>query len=178
MTTRWRLRALTLGLGLVLLAACASPLTAPAPSSVAEPSDAASECEPVNLVGLSGERADLTGTWHGASTTFYLRQAGGCVWWMALSDWPGQEPGAFFSHTFFGQLRPDFTLRGTWESIVQPSTGMGYGSPFGGEATFDISFKTIEGEETAVLQWAGTGFFYGQGDIVRTGPLPGSETPP
>lgn len=91
---------------------------------------------------------------------------------MAISDWPGQDPGAFFSHTCFGHLAPGFAIRGRWESVVQPSTSMADGSSFGGEATFDISCEMIEGEEAAVLQWDGTGFFYGQGDIVRTGPLP------
>lgn len=178
MARRCRPPAAAFGLGLLLLAACASPVASPAPSVVSAPASPAADCDPVSLVGPSGQRVDLTGTWHGASTIFYLRQTGGCVWWMALSDWPGQPPGQFFSHTFLGQVRPDFTLRGSWASVVQPSMDMAYGSPYGGEATFNISFETVEGEETLVLRWDGIGFFYGRGDLVRTGPLPGSETPP
>jgi hypothetical protein len=171
------------------LAACnlVSPAPSVGPTLTPDPSPAAAslDCGEVTLLSPQGNRVDLTGTWTGGSTLFYVRQIGECVWWIGLSNWPGQSPGDFFSHTFAGRLGvegSDFVIRGEWASIVRPSSGMGYRAPYERLIVFEVAFEPVGGAETIVLRRPGNlgmaqpSDWYA-GNITRTGPLPGSHLP-
>jgi hypothetical protein len=106
------------------------------------------------------------------------------VWWIGLSNWPGQSPGAFFSHTFAGRLGvegPDYVVRGEWVSIIRPSSGMGYSAPYERLIAFEVEFETVGGAEIIVLrdltpsELATTDWY--AGNLRRTGPLPDTQTP-
>jgi len=174
----------------VLLGGAACGLGSPAPSIgptlTPDPSPAAASltCEEPNLLSPQGNRVDLTGTWSSASTLFYVRQSGECVWWIGLSNWPGQSPGEFFSHTFAGRLGvegADYVVRGEWASIIRPGSGMGYSPPFERLLAFEVVFETKGGAETIVLReltprLLQTTDWYA-GNLTRTGPLPDTQTP-
>jgi hypothetical protein len=156
------------------------PTQTPAPT----PTAASLDCGESTLLSPQGTRVDLTGTWAGGTTLFYVRQVGQCVWWIGLSNWPGQSPGDFFSNTFAGRLGvegPDYVLRGEWASIIRPSSGMAYSPPYERLIAFEVVFETVEGAETIVLrglrmsELAPTDW-YAQ-DLTRTGPLPDTQTP-
>jgi len=91
----------------LLLAACSSGTpedASPIASAEASFGSAALDCTPLDLRMPNGELIDLTGTWEGGATIHYVRQIGDCVWWIALSDWPDQALGDFYSITFSGHL--------------------------------------------------------------------------
>ena len=168
------------------LAACnlGSPAPSVGPTLTPDPSTAAASltCEEPNLLSPQGNRVDLTGTWSSASTLFYVRQSGECVWWIGLSNWPGQSPGDFFSHTFAGRLGvegADYVVRGEWASIIRPGSGMGYSPPFERLLAFEVVFETIGGAETMVLREMTirvlTPADWYAGNLMRTGPLPPSR---
>lgn len=105
----------------LVLAACSSAsVGTPAPTHSAVPSPAADvlDCSGQEMRMPSGDLLDLSGTWEGGSTTFFLRQHNHCVWWMGVSAYPNQAPGDCFTNTFAGRLGDDFSLRGEWASIV------------------------------------------------------------
>ena len=158
----------------------AGPTLTPGPPLAGESLD----CAEPNVLSPQGTRVDLTGTWSGGSTLFYVRQVGECVWWIGLSDWPGQSPGDFFSNTFAGRLGVEgstFVLRGQWASIIRPSSGMAYSPPYERLIAFEVVFETVGGAETIVLrglrasELAPTDWY--ARDLRRTGPLPDTQTP-
>jgi hypothetical protein len=105
----------------LVLAACSSATDGtPAPTHSAAPSPEAEDldCSGQEMRTPSGDLLDLSGTWEGGSTTFYLRQHNHCVWWMGVSAFPNQAPGDCFTNTYAGRLGDDFFLRGEWASIV------------------------------------------------------------
>jgi len=106
---------------MLALVACSSPAVA-TPSAthspVPSPEAAALDCSGGDMRTPSGDLLDLSGTWEGGSTTFYLRQMNRCVWWMGLSAFPNQRAGDCFTNTYDGRLGDDFFLRGEWASIV------------------------------------------------------------
>jgi hypothetical protein len=67
-------------------------------------------------------KADLTGAWHGPDLgTYYVRQFGEAVWWLALSVDRGQT----FAHVFHGSLRGS-VLTGDWVDVpLGTATGSG-----------------------------------------------------
>ncbi|MEK6191440.1 MAG: hypothetical protein AABM41_03835 [Chloroflexota bacterium] len=180
--------ATVVAVALLGLAACnlGSPAASVAPTPTPNSSSAAAslDCEEPNLLSPQGSRVDLTGTWTGGSTLFYVRQVGQCVWWIGLSNWPGQSPGDFFSNTFAGRLGvegPDYVVRGEWASIIRPSSGMAYNPPYERLIAFEVVFETVGGTETIVLrglrmsELAPTDWY--ARDLTRTGPLPDTQTP-
>jgi hypothetical protein len=149
----------------------------PAPAAQASV-PAAAACAPLDLRLPSGAELDLTGTWEGARSVTFVRQVGSCVSWIALSDNPNQELGAWAMSTFRGDIGSDFTLSGAWTWIVRP---IGLVGPMGGSVTFEIELGTVTGEETLVLrsttaasQGEGGGP-YGAATLEYAGPLPPSE---
>lgn len=93
------------------------------------------------------------------------------MWWIALSDFPGQEVGAQVMVMFRGALSSDFTLRGEWMSVVRPPFSS---DPRHGIVVFEIEFETAAGSETLVLR--GTSDFgpYQAVTLTHVGPLPPS----
>jgi hypothetical protein len=177
MTTRSGPRLLSVVLALTL-AACGPSLE---PSVVQSPSPgepAAETCPPINLVTPGGSRVDLTGTWRGEQAVHYVRQVGSCVWWIALSDYPGRELGAQYMVVFRGDIAADFTLTGEWMDVVfRP----GISNQRRGFVTFDVATETVSGDETLVLrstttaeQGAGP---YASVTLEYFGPLPAFELP-
>jgi hypothetical protein len=102
------------------------------------------------------------------------------VSWIALSDNPNQELGAWTMATFRGEIGSDFMLSGAWTWIVRP---MALGGPLGGSVTFEIDVTTVNGEETPVLRsttaatQAEGGGPYGAATLEYVGPLPPSQPP-
>lgn len=99
----------------------------------------------------SGDLIDLTGTWEGGATVHYVRQIGDCVWWIALSDWPGQSLGDFYSITFSGHLSPDFIVQGDFAAILRPNM---VGIPISprGHVKFEIDLPEANSEEPITLR--------------------------
>lgn len=153
------------------------PSTAPsAEPASASPGETVRGCQPIDLRLPSGERIDLTGTWHGAQSVVFIRQEGSCVWWIALSDYPGHELGAQYMVTFRGDLAFDFTLSGEWMYVV-PLPGIS--DQRHGFVRFDVAIETVAGEETLVLRSTTTaeqgGGPYGSVTLDYIGPLPAHE---
>jgi hypothetical protein len=96
----------------------------------------------------SGERLDLTGTWLGGSTIHHVRQVGDCVWWVGISDLPGEAAGDSWLNSFQGHLTTDFTLSGVWADVY---TDRG-GTLHEGRTTFLILMPEIDGADSVVLQ--------------------------
>lgn len=142
-------------------------------------SPTSTSCSPIELRTPGGSRVDLTGTWRGRSAIHYVRQSGTCVWWIALSDFPGEPAGSAHSITFHGQLRQDFTLAGEWAFVVRPIMP---GTPPSNlePVTFSIEFDEVGGEEVVILRGPGAGpntggpvvDFYAAISLERVGPLP------
>jgi len=156
-------------------------LTASPDTSAASSADAL-RCEPINLITPQGNRVDLTGTWSGRGATHYVRQLGSCVWWIALSDIPGQPPGSAHSITFHGFIRTDFSLVGEWAFVIRPSRPDS--PPLAMERiTFTVEVEDADGEEAVVIRGPGadpqTGGpvvnFYSAISLERVGPLPASQ---
>jgi hypothetical protein len=143
-----------LAVAILLVAACtngtsvtASPIASPEASF----GPAALACGPMDLRKPNGELIDLTGTWQGGATIHYVRQIGSCVWWIALSDWPDQELGAFYSFTFSGHVSSDFTLQGDFAAILRPNLG---GVPISprGHIKFQIDLPEANSDEPITLR--------------------------
>ena len=148
-------------IGLSWLAGCASVSpSASTPSGSGEPI-AEDACPTVSLQSPAGAPVDLTGLWLSPDYgTYYLRQARSCVWFMGLSADTGSPGGVATSdwtNSFFGHVRSDFTLRGSWADLP-------WGRDDGvGEVNFQIKFDDVDGEETVTLEvFDVTGGFGGQ----------------
>jgi hypothetical protein len=166
-------------IAIALLAACStSPADATSPIASADSSfgPTALDCPRLDLRGPNGEVLDLTGTWEGGATTHYVRQIGECVWWIALSHWPGQELGDFYSITFAGRLDTDFTLHGEFAAILRPHLGGVPISP-GGRVTFaiDLSEEPIRMHQVAPIDPSAGG--YVDATLRYVGPLPLPQPP-
>jgi hypothetical protein len=158
---------------LLVLAACTNGST-PNPSAstgpvASNPASAVAACAPLDLRSPSGARVDLTGTWRGGQNVHYVRQEGGCVWWISLSDFPGQEVGAQVMAMFRGELSSDFTLRGEWMSVVRPPF---ISDPRHGIVVFEIEFETGAGSETVILRGTSQAGPYQADTLTYVGPLP------
>lgn len=156
---------------LLVLTACtdgSTPSPSASPGPVAStPVSAEAACAPRELRGPSGERIDLTGTWRGGQNVVYVRQVGSCVWWISLSDYPGQEPGAQAMVVFRGDLSPDFTLHGEWMSVVRPP---GISDQRHGIVVFEIEAEAVP----LVLRSTSEVGPYQFTTLTYAGPLPGS----
>jgi len=181
MISRFRLLPAGSSLKLVvvlLLVGCTATSAPGTPSSsTSTPSATAAEaCAPIDLRLPSGERIDLTGTWHGAQSIVFVRQEGSCVWWIALSDYPGHELGAQYMVMFRGDIALDFTLTGEWMYVV-PLPGIS--NQRRGFVRFDVATETVAGGETLVLRSTTTaergGGPYGSVTLEYVGPLPAHE---
>lgn len=124
------------------------PSTSPTITGSPEGSGLAA-CDPVDIRTPSGARIDLTGTWRGAQTLVYLRQESSCVWWMAISDFPGEALGSRILLVFEGNIYSDLTLRGEWMAIVKPLELLW---PPRGATTFKIEVDDSGGTEAVVLR--------------------------
>ena len=164
-----------------LVGACTpeSPGAASSAQASGTPGAQADGCPPVDLRGPSGDRVDLTGTWSGRGALHYIRQVGECVWWIALSNAPGEPAGSYLSISFQGRVRPDFTLAGDWGFVVKPARPDA--PPANLEpVVFTIGFVEVNGQETVVIYGPGadanTGGpianFYSAISLERVGPLP------
>jgi hypothetical protein len=156
-----------------------SPSATVTPSTQAS-APAAAACPPIALRLPSGESLDLTGTWRGAQSVVFARQEGSCVWWIALSDFPGQERGSQFMFMFRGEIGTDFMLTGEWIVVVRPGGIGGIAGRRHGSVTFEIDTETLDGEDTVVLRSttvageSGAGP-YGSVTLEYVGPLPASQ---
>jgi hypothetical protein len=164
----------TMALLLVLTACKVGSTTSPSASvgpEASTPVSAAAGCAPIDLRSPSGVRVDLTGTWRGGQNVHYVRQDGSCVWWISLSDFPGQEVGAQVMAMFRGELSSDFTLRGEWMSVVRPPA---ISDPRRGIVVFEIEFETGAGSESLVLHGTSQAGPYQADTLTYVGPLPAS----
>lgn len=139
--------------GAALQTACSQTPSATSSPSLAESvgQPGAVACGPIDLVTPSGARVDLTGTWRGITGIHYVRQVGMCVFWIGLSDYPGDEAGEQWMLTFRGELASDFTLRGEWAWVVRPIRP-GLTGPDRGEVTFQLAVSAEGGTETLTLR--------------------------
>ena len=135
---------------LSVLAACGStgdpPSDSPSPTASAEAGFAG--CLPIELLLPSGEPLDLTGTWDGGSTIHHVRQAGDCVWWVGISDLPGEAPGESWMNSFQGHVKSDLTLSGIWADVY---TDLG-GRLHEGRTTYRIEMTRVDGVDSIVLE--------------------------
>jgi hypothetical protein len=153
MADRWNKRSWAPLLVLSMFAACAptgDPGASVSPSASAEAGFAG--CLPIDLLLPSGDHLDLTGTWVGGSTIHHVRQVGNCVWWVGMSDLPGESPGESWLNSFQGHLNADFTLSGVWADVYTERSG-----------------SLHEGRTTYVIQVSGDGgdsIVFAQDDTV------------
>jgi hypothetical protein len=109
-----RPRAWLAGAGLVaVLAGCASSPT----SSVNGPlptTEESAECRGADLLGPDGARVDVTGTWEGFHSVWFVTQSGSCVTIEGLSRIGDQRLGEDYRFVFTGELRADFSIVGRW----------------------------------------------------------------
>ncbi len=99
-----------------LLAGCASSPTPTTSSAAPSPAadGVASACGGAELIGPDGRRVDLTGTWEGLTSLWFVTQSGNCVTIEGLSRFAGERNGESYRFVFSGDLRADFTLVGRW----------------------------------------------------------------
>lgn len=133
-----------------MLVACTT--TGDPPDASASPTASAEAgyagCLPIDLRLPSGNPLDLTGTWVGGSTIHHLRQVGDCVWWVGISDLPGEAPGASWMNSFQGHLSSDFTLSGIWADVYTDRSG----SLHEGRTTYLIQLTSEDGADSIVLE--------------------------
>lgn len=101
---------------LVIGSGCARSPAVPVdvqPSAAVSTDGSATACGGAELVGPGG-RVDLTGTWEGSSTVWFVTQSGSCVTIEGLSRFADQRDGDQYRFVFSGDLSPDFTIRGRW----------------------------------------------------------------
>ncbi|MGH2489733.1 MAG: hypothetical protein ACRDFR_08985 [Candidatus Limnocylindria bacterium] len=170
------------GLALTLMAltvACAPSSNPSTPESPSSGPSSVEACEPLTLLTPQGNRIDLTGTWSGRGALHYLRQSGSCVWWIALSNIPGEPAGSAHSIIFHGRVHADFTLTGEWAFVIKPSRPDAPPAVME-HITFSIEVVEADGQEAVVLHGPGadpeTGGpvanFYSAITLERVGPLP------
>lgn len=140
-----------------------------------------SACRPIDIRSPTGDRIDLTGTWEAGIFIHHVRQVGECVWWIGYGRWPGTEPGELATLTFFGHLTNDFTLSGSFTTIVRPGfPALYYPGPQWGYVAFTIGFDPNTGAATTLTR-VGAGSFnaaYLSDELRLIGPLPESANPP
>ena len=140
--------------GLLLLGTGCQSGGVPGPSEFASPSVQSApaadqlDCSPIALRTPGGQPIDLSGTWTGGNTRHDVRQLNSCVWWLGVSNWPGEEPGSAWAFVFSGHLRPDFTLSGEWAEIYTAELR----TPGQGVVTFEVQVTDENGEEAIVLR--------------------------
>ncbi len=159
---------------LAWVSACNSSSTS-SPSLAANPSGSEgppppAACASIDLRTPTGEGLQLTGLWRSPDGgTYYLRQAGSCVWFVGLSGdtgAPGRTGTSEWTNAFFGTLQSDFTLRGEWADLPWGrDTGVG-------ELTWGINFADVAGQEAVTLEvTAATSAFGGQFLIRPEAPI-------
>ena len=175
---------------LVFLALVACTAASPSSSSgapVPTESGASRACEPIGLMSPQGEPVDLTGTWDGGVFLHHVRQVGDCVSWIGYARWPGTEPGELATLTFFGRIAADFSIEGTWTTIVRPDTVDAYYPPApDGPVRFLIEFDTELGTVSELVLTGydpanvslGFPIPYPSQVLRWVGPLPDSANPP
>jgi hypothetical protein len=168
-----------IGVALTASACTPAPTTLPSASPTAMERVTGQDCEAIDLRTPSGTRIDLTGTWRGGQTVVYVRQEAGCVWWMALSDWPGEALGSQNMLVFRGNVYPDFTLRGDWMNLVKPTE-----FPIGGSTTFQIDTDVDGATDVVELRSLEPDYAtfqdatpYGAVTLIYVGPLPSDGIP-
>lgn len=166
--------------------------TAESPHSTGSPlptsgTGAAAACELIQLISPQGDPVDLTGTWDGGVFLHHVRQVGDCVSWIGYARWPGTEPGELATITFFGRAAADFSVAGTWTTIVRPDAVDAYYPPSpDGPVRFLIEFDPELGTVSELVL---TGYDPGlvslgfpipyPSQVLRwVGPLPESANPP
>ena len=97
----------------------ASPVSSPSSAAEAIPPG---DCPTVDVHSPNGDKVNLTGRWRGSNDggTYYLRQAGSCIWFTGLSQdtgAPGGEGVSDWTNAFFGHLGSDFVIRGWWADL-------------------------------------------------------------
>ena len=152
-------------IGLLWLAGCAA---SSAPPSVSAPPPTGSEgsapetanCSPSRLVSPAGTTINLTGQWRSPKTdrqaatngdagTYYLQQAGSCVWFAGFSQDAGPPGGvgtADWTNAYFGQLASDFTLQGSW-AYLPLGTALAAGA-----LDWHLRFDQVDGAEAVTLE--------------------------
>lgn len=135
---------------LSMLVACARTVGPPgaSPSPIASAQAGFAGCLAIDLRLPSGDRLDLTGTWVGGSTIHHMRQVGDCVWWVGLSNLPGESQGESWLNTFQGHLTSDFTLSGVWADVYTVRLG----SLHEGRTTYRIKLTVVGAADSIVLE--------------------------
>ena len=92
----------------------------------------------------------MTGRWRSPDGgTYYLRQAGSCVWFAGYSadtGVPGGVGTSDWTNSFFGELGSDFILRGEWADLP-------WGDDNGvGMLDWHVGFAEVDGEEAITLE--------------------------
>ena len=115
---RLAVRLTVIGIGALLATAC--NLTQPSPSLAPGESvqGQASECSSVDIRGPSGATVALTGAWRSNDLGLYdIYQRGSCLYWLGMSQYPGEEPGTTWTNVFVGTVQGDFTIVGRWGDV-------------------------------------------------------------
>jgi hypothetical protein len=172
----------------ITLAECTQESALPS-SSTAPTSETAVApvCESNQLISPGGEPLDLTGTWDGGIFLHHVRQVGDCVSWIGYARWPGTEPGELATITFFGHTAADFSVAGTWTTIVRPDSVDAYYAPSpDGPVRFLIEFDpklgtvselVLTGYDPGLLSFGEPNPY--PAEVLRwVGPLPESANPP
>jgi hypothetical protein len=103
-----------------------------------------SACAPIELNDAGGRPIDLSGAWSGNDGgVYYLKQIDSCVWWSALSDFGGQEPGQEWVMSFRGTLDSEGVLRGEFVDVKGTNPGSG---------TITIEVRSEQREGTVVTE--------------------------
>jgi len=144
-------------IGLACLAGCASASPAlPSATGSAPPLPAA--CEYVDLRGPNGDAINVSGRWRSPSGgTFYVRQAGSCVWFVGLSDdtgASGELADVDWVNSYFGTLSSDFTLRGSWADLVGDAANFDPTAVDANAGILDwrLNITEVGGEEAITLE--------------------------
>ena len=116
--------------------------------------------------GPSGGRFLLSGVWRSNDYGRYsIQQEGSCVYWLGMSQWPGTEPGSFWTNIFFGTVQTDFTVAGHWGDVPFLQGG----SQSEGTLTLRIGFDESGRLEKPVLHAIeATGGFGGTAWVLET----------
>ena len=103
-------------------------------------------CERVELKGPNGQAIDLTGEWTGNDQGRYsLKQIEGCVWWVGLSDFEGEEPGRTWANVFRGRVGSDMKLTGEFTDVRSADK-------VAGSLTLRVEAEVVDGETVVTLR--------------------------
>ena len=103
-------------------------------------------CDPVDVKGVDGKPLDLTGEWTGNDQGRYsLKQVGGCLWWVGLSAFDGEEPGQTWANVFRGRLSSDMKVTGEFTDVKSPDKATG-------TLTLKIETEDAQGRRAIVLR--------------------------